>query len=491
MNGKLRSALLTVEEMTDADRRAIAGGISGERLMEAAGRAIAKAVLRRGSTQAVAVLCGPGNNGGDGFVAARYLQEAGCQVRVSLLGRRDALKGDARINADRWTGAVEPLAAQSLDGADCVVDALFGAGLSREIAAEARAVIEAIGGRHCISVDVPSGVHGDTGEVLGVAPRADTTVTFFRPKPGHFLLPGRVHCGRLEVVDIGIPDTVLENIQPKQWRNGPDLWRSAFPWPKLTDHKYSRGHAVVVGGGEMTGAARMAARSALRIGAGIVSVAVPAEAATIYKVALPGVLVRPVRDTGTFREVIEEPRVSACLVGPGNGVNIATREKTLAILQEKRPAVIDADAISVFEETRDLLFSGIAGPCVLTPHTGEFRRLFEESGGKLERVRGAARKAGAVVVLKGADTVIAAPDGRAAINDNAPPELATAGAGDVLAGFIVGLLAQGCEAFDAACMAVWLHGAAAAEFGPGLIAEDLPDCLPGVLRRLGNSQPVG
>ena len=483
--------LLTVSEMAQADAATIAGGVPGERLMEAAGKAVADAVLECCAGNRIVVLCGPGNNGGDGFVAARYLREAGRDVRLFLLGQRESLKGDAALNAERWQGKTEALTAQAPEGADCVVDALFGAGLSREIDGIARVAIEAIAGRSCVAVDIPSGIHGDTGQVMGTAPQADVTVTFFRPKPGHLLMPGRLHCGQLRVVDIGIPDSVLAEIGPRNWRNDPSLWKLRFPWPRHSDHKYSRGHAVIVGGGEMTGAARMACRTALRVGAGIASVAVPPEASTIYRLALPEILVKAVRDTGMFRDVIDDPRVSACLVGPGNGVTVATREKALAILRQGVPAVLDADALTVFEETRDLLFSSIESTCVMTPHEGEFRRLFPAEGDRMTRARLAASESGAVILLKGADTIIASPDGRVAINDNAPPDLATAGAGDVLAGLIVGLLAQRVDAFDAACMAAWLHGAAATGFGPGLIAEDLPDLIPGVLRSLKEAPTAG
>jgi ADP-dependent NAD(P)H-hydrate dehydratase / NAD(P)H-hydrate epimerase len=482
--GFRKEALLTVAEMYAADKAAMAGGVAGETLMEAAGQGVADAVLALGARRPVAVLCGPGNNGGDGFVAARLLKKAGWPVRVALLGERAALKGDARLNADRWDGAVEALTPAVLDGAEVVVDALFGAGLTRPIDGVAREVIAAIGARICIAVDVPSGVHGDSGAVMGIAPSARTTVTFFRRKPGHVLLPGRVHCGEVRVIDIGIPDGVLDGIAPRQASNGPALWAPSFPWPRLDQHKYSRGHAVISGGPQMTGASRLAARAALRAGAGMVSVAVPADNAVIYKVALEGVIVRSIRDTAGYAEIVGDPRVSGCLVGPGNGVSPATREQALAALRTGKPVVLDADALTVFEETHELLFSSIIGPCLLTPHEGEFRRLFPMAGDKIASAREAARLSGAVVLLKGADTVIAAPDGRAVVNINAPAELATAGAGDVLAGIAVALAAQGMAMFDAACAAAWLHGAAAETFGLGLIAEDLPDCLPSVLRAL-------
>jgi hydroxyethylthiazole kinase-like uncharacterized protein yjeF len=483
MNGHGLNCLLTVEEIARADAMAIAAGISGEALMEVAGKAVADAVLQSGFN-CIAVLCGPGNNGGDGFVAARYLSEAGKQVRLGLLGSVDGLKGDARKNADKWQGTTEILSPDTMENADCVIDAIFGAGLARDIDGAVRETIEAIGDRFCIAVDVPSGVHGNTGEIMGTAHKANKTVTFFRLKPGHILFPGREYCGDVQLVDIGIPEAVLDGVSPTHWRNAPDVWETGFPWPNYNDHKYSRGHAVVVGGADMTGAARLAVQSAMRAGAGIVTVAVPTEAATIYKLSLPGAIIRPVRDTRTFREAIEDPRVSVCLIGPGNGVNVATREKTLAVLRQELPIVLDADALSVFEETRDLLFSNIQSPCLMTPHKGEFDRLFDFDGDKVLRVREAARQSGATVLLKGADTVLAAPDGRVVVNDNAPPDLATAGSGDVLAGIATGLMSRGLDPFEAGCIAVWLHGEAAQAVGSGLIAEDLPGALPGVLKSL-------
>lgn len=478
------AALLTVEQMYAADAAAAASGVPSLDLMEAAGTGVAEAVMGFGDPRPVAVLCGPGNNGGDGFVAARLLQEAGWPVRVALLGDRESLQGDARVNADRWQGAIEGLSPDVLDGSEIVVDALFGAGLTRPVEGVAADVIHGIGERRCVAVDVPSGVHGDTGAVLGTAPQADVTVTFFRRKPGHVLLPGRLLCGTVKTVDIGIPETVLDDIAPDQAVNGPALWLSKLPIARLDQHKYDRGHAMISGGPLMTGAARLAARAALRAGAGMVSVAVPIDNAVVYKVSLVGVIVQPLRDTAAYAEAIEDRRVNACLVGPGNGVSGPTREHALAALRTGKAVVLDADALTVFEDARDLLFSTIKGPCLLTPHAGEFARLFDSTSDKMSDALAAAAKSGAVVLLKGADTVIAAPDGRVVVNDNAPAELATAGAGDVLAGIVTGLIAQGMDIFDAACAATWMHGAAAAAFGPGLIAEDLPDILPKVLRAL-------
>ncbi|WP_431858927.1 NAD(P)H-hydrate dehydratase [Azospirillum sp.] len=470
--------------MQRADALAISGGVPGPVLMENAGAAVARAIRARWSPRPVAVACGPGNNGGDGFVVARLLAEAGWPVRLGLLGERAALKGDAAQAAQRWTGAVEPLGPQLLDGAPLVVDALFGAGLARPLEGVARAVVETMAGLTVVAVDVPSGVHGDTGAVLGAAPAAALTVTFFRCKPGHWLLPGRTLCGETVLADIGIPETVLDAIAPRCRENGPALWGARYPWPRVDSHKYARGHAVVMGGGRMTGAGRLAARGALRAGAGLVTVACPPEAFAIYAAGSPSLIVEPVADDAAFAALLADARKNAVLLGPGAGVGVHTRARVLAALDAGKACVLDADALTSFAGAPGDLLDRLSGRCVLTPHEGEFARLFGQAGDKLTRARAAAARCGAVLLLKGADTVIAAPDGRAAINANAPPELATAGAGDVLAGLILGLLAQGMDGFDAACAGAWLHGEAAARIGPGLIAEDLPDALPAVLRRL-------
>jgi hydroxyethylthiazole kinase-like uncharacterized protein yjeF len=483
------AALLTCAEMAQADAAAIAGGIPSERLMEAAGRAVAAAIRERFQVQPTVILCGPGNNGGDGFVVARLLAAVGWRVTVALLGNADALKGDAKLNASRWSGPVRPLSPACLEDATLVVDALFGAGLTRQLASDAAAAIDAVNRRAlpCVAIDVPSGIHGDTGEVLGTAPRCRLTVTFFRLKPGHLLLPGRVHCGETVVADIGIPTGVLDAIKPSCHGNGPALWRQAFPWPRLDGHKYDRGHAVVVGGATVTGAARLAARAALRTGAGLLTIASGPAAVPVYAADRASFMTRALHDHRDFDALLADARKNAVLLGPGNGADVTTQMRVLAALAARKRCVLDADAITAFADESGQLFRAIRSPCVITPHDGEFKRIFAATGDRLARARAAAKTSGAVVLLKGADTVISAPDGRAAINHNAPADLATAGAGDVLGGIVLGLLAQGMDAFDAACAGAWLHGEAATAFGPGLIADDLPDMLPMALRRLRKS----
>ncbi len=495
--------ILSVAEMSRADAAAVKAGVPGVELMENAGRAVAGAVRIRYRPGPAVVLCGPGNNGGDGFVAARHLAAAGWPLRLALIGDRARLRGDAAHHAKLWKGPVEDLtedgaaglldgAAGLLDGANVVIDALFGAGLSRPLEGAACRVVEALASSRVpvVAVDMPSGVSGDSGAVLGeAAVRAACSVTFFRKKPGHLLLPGRQMCGEVVVADIGIPDSVLGEIAPRCFENGPGLWGGAYPWREFDDHKYRFGHALVLGGATMTGAARLAARAALRVGAGLVTLASPSAALPIYALSTPSAITVPLDSEADYRALLADARKNAVLLGPGNGVGGETRARSLAALAAGKATVIDADALTSFRDRPAELFEAAGGPsggpCVLTPHEGEFARLFPElTGDKLSRARAAAAASGAVVLLKGADTTIAAPDGRAAINTNAPATLATAGSGDVLAGLIVGLLAQGIPSFEAACAAVWLHGEAAAALGPGLIAEDLSEALPGVLTGL-------
>jgi hydroxyethylthiazole kinase-like uncharacterized protein yjeF len=488
--------LLTVEEMGRADAAAIAGGTPGVDLMEAAGGAVAQEVIwRYPDVERVAVLCGPGNNGGDGFVAARHLKEHGYSVRLALLGAVEKLKGDAATMARAWDGTVEPLKPGVVDDCDVVVDAVFGAGLARDVDGPVAELIGVLNDRHVpvIAVDVPSGVDGTSGAVRGIAVRAEATVTFFRRKPGHLLLPGRLCCGAVRVADIGIPDGALDEIAPQTAANAPALWLGCYPWPALEGHKYSRGHALVVSGGpEATGAARLGARAALRVGAGLVTL-VGSKAATAVNAAhATAVMVRSFSGPKGLAALLEDPRRNAVLIGPGTGVGATTRELVSAVLRSGADAVLDADALTSFEKSPKTLFKAIAertAAVVLTPHEGEFARLFGRkalAGSKLDRARAAAEAGGGIVLLKGADTVIAAPDGRGAINENAPAWLASAGSGDVLAGLVHGLLAQGMPAFEATCAAVWLHGETGARAGPGLIAEDLPEILPRVLDALAD-----
>jgi hydroxyethylthiazole kinase-like uncharacterized protein yjeF len=434
--------LLTPREMAEADR--LANNESA--LMEAAGRAVARAIRARYTPCRTVVLAGPGNNGGDGRVAARHLAQSG------------------------WPVAILPIAAatpESLACADLVIDAVFGAGLSRDISGPIAETLHAA--KRIVAIDTPSGVDGATGAIRGYAPQAELTVTFFRRKPGHLLYPGRALCGETILADIGMPKTVLAAINPQTWRNTPKFW--TLPTRAATGHKYTSGDVTILAG-TMPGAARLAAAAARRAGAGMVTILadtqiIPPEA---------GLIIR----SGTLESLIADPRRKIWVCGPGLGVAEAGA-KLATLIAAGKIVVADADALTACAGTPERL----RGAAVITPHEGEFFRLFGPVGpDKLAAARAAAAKTGAVTVLKGPDTVIAAPDGRAAINANAPPWLATGGTGDVLSGIIAALLAQNMKPFEAACAAVWLHGAAAAQIGPGLIAEDMPDILPSVMRPL-------
>ena len=488
MNGH---ELLTVEEMGRADQAAIDAGMTGLSLMERAGRAVAAAAARVAGRRPILVLCGPGNNGGDGYVAARYLRNRGHNVRLAALGDPEKLMGDAATNFKRWQGDSEPLSVALLSEDTVIIDALFGAGLARAIEGVAAEVLATAAKMRLasVAVDLPSGVNGNTGEALGangaVLP-ASETVTFFRKKPGHLLYPGRSLCGRVTVVDIGIPESVLDHIKPTAFENAPTEWSDdLINTMAATAHKYTRGHLVIAGGETMTGAARMAATAARRAGAGLVTLAVPHDSFPIYASGAPGNLVE---SCDNFDTAIADQRRNTVLLGPGLGVGQKTKDMVLTALTcaDKR-AVLDADALTTFSDSPHELFSAIQGPVIMTPHDGEFTRLFEVQGDKVSRARQAAKAANAVIVLKGADTVIAAPDGRARINTNAPPWLATAGSGDALAGIIAAMVANGLDIFDAAASGVWLHGQAAQAIGPGLIAEDIADALPHVLQSIISS----
>jgi len=480
-----RHALLTNAQMAEVDRLTAAYGISAIALTENAGRAAAKAILQRWSSSPVIVLCGPGRNGADGFVVARRLAAADWPVSLALLGSIEELRGATAHHVALWHNPIKAMTPDCLDGAELVVDAIFGSGLSRPLKGEAAATLLEAHKRKLaiVAIDVPSGLMGDTGANAGAVQTA-LTITSFRKKPGHLLQPGRSLCGELVVTEIGTPAFAFDVFTPYAFENDPDLWATSLPRTHAIDNKYDRGHALLVGGYPVTGAIRLAARAAARAGAGLTTVAVPEVALPIYAAALTSIMVSPLSGRRDLEQLLNDFHYRALLTGPGAGVGADTREQVLALLKTGRPTVLDADALSAFADNAQELFDAIIGPCVLTPHTGEFDRLFEPGGDKLTRTRAAASRSGAIIVHKGSDTVIAAPNGRVMINANAPPTLATAGAGDVLGGIILGLLAQGMEPFLAAAAAVWLHGAAASAFGPNLIAEDIPDLLPAVFRQL-------
>ncbi|MDM7930436.1 NAD(P)H-hydrate dehydratase [Tabrizicola sp.] len=535
--------LLTAAQMRAIEQAAIASGeVTGLELMERAGRGVVEAIFEewpelRATSHRAVVLCGPGNNGGDGFVVARLLKEWGWEVEVFLYGDPERLPPDARANYERWVGMGEVIPFDTEKGAEdavfliaqavdqVLIDALFGIGLSRPLEGAIATLLRSLDdkldesvGRY-VAVDTPSGLCADSGRSLGKWPRrADLTVTFHRPKPGHMLADGPYFCGRVAVCDIGLPDMASKRQERVTAIQG------AHPMLKkarIYAHKYAHGHALILSGPSgRGGAARLAARGALRIGAGVVTVGCPLDAIPENAARLDAVMLRGVADGAALAGVLEDQRINALCLGPGMGT--AAREAGLVGValgerrSEARPTsavgrasdrhtrpnlVLDADAFTILSQTPDL-FAALHDGCVLTPHAGEFARLFPDIAEKLaapatkgpayskvDATREAAARAGCVVLYKGPDTVIADPTGRCAINsahyDRAAPWLATAGAGDVLAGFITGLLARGGGPFDAACTGAWLHVEAALSFGPGLIAEDLAEELPKVFRALG------
>ncbi len=456
--------LLTPAEMAVADATAPTLGVPGPRLMDAAGRAVARAVMRRIRPCRTLVLVGPGNNGGDGYVAARLLSQAGWPATLTATAP-PRTGSDAALAARRWFGPTTSFEPAAAARADLVIDAVFGAGLTRDVDGVIADTLRAA--PRLVAIDVPSGLDGATGQIRGFAPQAFLTVTFFRLKPGHVLLPGRTLCGETVLADIGLPTAVLETVKPTTFRNQPGLW--SLPGLPIDSHKYSRGHVTVLGGAEMTGAARLAADAARRAGAGLVTIAARSRG-DVYRTGAPGALVTE----APLDELLRDHRLRVWVCGPGLGV-AAARESLPALLAANRMVVGDADIFSAFVDNPD----GLAGSAVLTPHAGEFARTFGQPGpDRVAAARAAAARTGAVLLLKGPDTIIAAPDGRVAINDSAPPWLATAGAGDVLAGLIAGLLAQGMPPWDAACAAAWLHGRCAVHAGFGLVVEDLLPALP-------------
>jgi len=479
-------ALLNVAAARAIDRAAIAAGTPELELMERAGAATAAAIRERWQPVPTLVLAGSGNNGGDGFVVARLLAEAGWPVRVACARDLKALSGSAQAMANRWNGHITSLEVKSLEGAELVVDALFGTGLARPLDGDIRAIVEALNARKVpvVAVDIASGIETDSGAVLGAAVRADLTVTFFRRKPGHLLMPGGAYAGEVVVSDLGVADAVYAKIPVSLFANGPDLWRAAFPWPTAESHKYTRGHAVILGGTEVTGAARLAAHACQRIGAGLTSIAADPSVVPIYAAFRADLMVKPVKGVDDFRDLLADKRLNAVLLGPGSGADERLQVAIAAALDADAALALDADCFRVLADRANGLVKRLNHRVIMTPHEGEFARVFGPATPRLEAALRAARETGATMLLKGPDTVIAGADGKAVINTGAPPELATAGSGDVLAGLIVGLLANHLPPFLAGIIGCWIHGAAASHFGPGLLAGDIPDIVPRVLREL-------
>ena len=488
------ATLFTCAEMAAADKYTIEHGTAGITLMERAGRGVAEVAERiwydAGSAGTILVLCGPGNNGGDGYVAARRLAMQGIDVRVAQLGNADKLSGDAAVARDKWPGEIEKINKISLRNVSLMIDALFGAGLNKAIEGAAASVIKEINASSAlvVSVDVPSGLSGDNGTVDGAVIEADHTVTFERKKPGHLLYPGRKLSGQVHLVDIGINPACHERLKAKTFENMPSLWGHMLPTERAAQHKYNRGHVMVLGSrAPMLGACRLTALAALRTGSGLVTLMAQKGTYDIQAAALDDILVVNMAKKNSFVSRLKDDRLTAVAIGPGAGVGIETRNLVLKTLETERETVLDADALTSFVDQPAILFKAITGPTVLTPHTGEFHKLFPDldyGRDKLAAARTAAKRSGAVIILKGPDTVIASPSGMAAINCNAPPHLSVGGTGDILTGMVASLMGQGMAAFDSACAAVWLHAKAAQSYSRGMIASDLLAEIPSALSKV-------
>ena len=478
------SEILTPVQMGEADGLTMKSGIGGQHLMQAAGHCVVAVLLAQyPDVRRAVVLCGPGNNGGDGYVVARLLKARG----IAVVLHRDDLprpQSDAADAASRWNGPIFPLAGYQPEPGDVVVDALYGAGFRGHLPDDAAALALRVlqSATPVVAIDLPSGIDGLSGKADSIAFRADHTVTFFRKKPGHLLLPGRDLCGSITVADIGISPRVLPELGVRLFENSENLFVASLPAHSSQTHKYARGMAgIFTGGLAATGAARLAALAAQRAGAGAVTLLAPDEAVPSIAAQVGSVMIRAVTKPDDLGTILSDTKFRAFLIGPGFGRFSLLKAYVLELLKDaRRPFVLDADVFSSFALEGQTLFASIKSsgqPVILTPHAGEFSRVFPDLANKAmpkhERAREAAKLSGAIVILKGADTVIAAPDGRAAINSNGGPELATAGSGDVLAGLAVGLLAQGMPAFEAACAAVWHHGEAGRRLGEGLVAEQL------------------
>ena len=486
----LNHAILSCKHHRDLDKKTIKEFIPGYKLMENAGVEIFKIIKKEFKKQnKIKILCGPGNNGGDGFVVAKLLKENGyLNVDLFCLVAKKELKGDAKLAAKSFNGKLKSFSNFKVSNDDLIIDGLFGSGLKKNISGNLKKIIKKINLKkpYCISIDIPSGINGDTGEIQGIALQSNVTITFTRKKPGHLLSPGKEYCGNLIIVDIGIK---LENLEfkPKIFENHPDIWKNNFPWPNQKSHKYTRGYALIVCGEKMTGASRLAARGAARIGCGLICLGVPRKAFNIYATENPIALIEEVEDEKDLNNLFKDKRINTILIGPGLGISHKKLKIILKIIKEKeRIIVLDADALK--NNFKKIILKNRT-KIVITPHQGEFSQVLKSlkiknNKNKFLSANEFVKKTKINLILKGNTTIISSQDGRVSINTNTSPFLATGGSGDVLAGMITGLIAQKMDIFNACCAAVWIHGEIGKLKGPGLIAEDLPEMIPKVLKKI-------
>lgn len=496
-------AILTCEQVRAAEQMAVEAGISLWALMQKAGQARADVLHAEFPVGRVIVLAGPGNNGGDAFVAAQRLRDLGRNVWLFDMAPKTERTPEGQNALAMLTGARQPLEDMRIQPDDIVLDGLFGAGLSRPLEGEAAYAVEQVNasGAKVVAIDVPSGVNGDRGAVDGPAIRADVTVTFCCKKPAHVLFPAAELCGDVVPAEIGFGQFVEAAGGGQLHENAPALWAHKLRWPARSGYKHRRGRlAVVTGGIANTGAARLAAQAGLRAGAGLVTLYTPPGALMVVASSVTAVMVSSFSDPESLEVQAED--ADAVVIGPAAGVTPGTRANVEALLRAGRTAVLDADALSVFaDDAKSLALLTVEGEMVrendgrpkgafvvMTPHVGEFERLrpglLAKSPTRVTAAINTAAMTGCVVLLKGPDTIIAAPDGRAVVNTHATPFLATAGSGDVLAGVIGSIVAQGLDPFDAACVGAWMHGDAGIRAGAGMTAEDLDDALRETIRAL-------
>ena len=459
--------------------------------MERAGYQVFKFISEnfKQKRQSAIVLCGPGNNGGDGFVVAKYLKKKGYKIKVYTLVEKNSYTGDALRALKNFKGVVKNFDYFKIKKNTLIIDALFGIGLKRSIKPKLTKIFKLVNKSKnaVISIDIPSGVSSDTGKILGNAIKADFTVTFHRKKIGHILSPGKEFSGKLKVVDIGLKKKIIT----RYLENKPSLWKKSFPWKKYADHKYSRGRVIVYGSQkEFTGATILSSQAALRTGVGSVKILCTAETLQIYSIKFPSVLKKEINSINQLKKFLKKEKITSILIGPGSGSNKKIKEITKLILKKIKYVVLDADALTCFKNDLKSLYSLLDKNKIITPHLGEFKKIFpkiKKNLSNIEKVIAAKKLIRSNMILKGPSSLIVSYDNKIIINNNSSPELAVIGSGDVLSGILVSLIGEKkMNPFLAACAATWLHSDIAREYNKGLIAEDLVEGIPSALKRLKN-----